>query len=733
MNNANDIVRNLVKNYLSKHQLSAALGVSENTIERWLSDQGSPRPQIEGKIRRIYKDFSANNPSHNNLRKSLDNTLYDIREILHRRGRFSSRNQALEEFSKLLFAHFINVLNNTKGINYKTLVTSSSNEGKSAKLLRSFVNTTFDKHLPASLTKEMSPSDFYLTIKDQENLLALEIIKVFDKNLSAEFIRENIHDSDIFNEVFGQFLAGNYIDEKQLGQYLTPPEIVKFMVKLAVSELREDELNELLNPDLCHKFGLVLDPACGVGSFLTEFTRELHSLVLNKHKTTKSHKWIKNFLTNNLVGVDKSERMIKLALTNLTLFGVSSDRIHQANSLDKVYVDKTLTVGLENKVRLILTNPPFGAEFRGKDIENYKIYSKWTDTTPNKIDSEILFLERYIDWLMPGGQCVVVVPDSILTNKGIFSSLRNGIRDYIDILSVVSLPSVTFEAAGTNTKTSILHFRKKSTAIGTLPKKTFIAICNNVGYSVVTRDTQKRKIVNGVNELPEILNEYINKESKIKNIKWIDSITTSERWDATYHASLSKSIEDRLNTHRNGDLLISDIASLVNERINPNRLGDYFKYVEISDIDSNTFRVDSKLINSNNAPSRARKTIKANDVLFSTVRPERKTVGVVGYDLDGAICTTGLAVLRPKNISPILLAYLLKTEFVISQLMRNNIGIAYPAIDENCLLDVLLPIKKSELDKLNRYAIELLEKENELRSARNNFNNLVESEIHKWE
>jgi type I restriction enzyme S subunit len=105
----------------------------------------------------------------------------------------------------------------------------------------------------------------------------------------------------------------------------------------------------------------------------------------------------------------------------------------------------------------------------------------------------------------------------------------------------------------------------------------------------------------------------------------------------------------------------------------------------------------------------------------STVRPERKAVGVVLADNDGAVCTTGFAVLRPKNISPLLLAALLRSDFVTEQLMRNNIGIAYPAIDEKCLLDVVLPIDEGGAQTLSAIANSLEQLEQKLTFSRREF------------
>ena len=124
--------------------------------------------------------------------------------------------------------------------------------------------------------------------------------------------------------------------------------------------------------------------------------------------------------------------------------------------------------------------------------------------------------------------------------------------------------------------------------------------------------------------------------------------------------------------------------------------------------------------------------MKAGDVLVSTVRPERGTVGIVGPHQDGSVCTTGLAVLRPTNIDSLTLAYLLKTEFVIAQLMRNNVGIAYPAIDESCLSSVLLPARQEDLPKLQQQAAEISRCEGQLHNLRKHFKESIESAGAAW-
>lgn len=164
------------------------------------------------------------------------------------------------------------------------------------------------------------------------------------------------------------------------------------------------------------------------------------------------------------------------------------------------------------------------------------------------------------------------------------------------------------------------------------------------------------------------------------------------------------------------------MADLVSDRADPRRgVSDTFDYIEISDVDPTNLIVASKQMLSRDAPSRARRSVKAGDVLVSTVRPDRRTIGVVPEWLDGAVCTTGFAVLRSKAVHPLVLAALLRNEFVTRQLMRNNIGIAYPAIEASCLLDVILPINRNGIVNCDDAARRLESSRNQLKKSSDQF------------
>ncbi len=747
MKSISEMIHELTALYhYSIESLGSELGVSTSTINRWKNKKNKPRPLIEGELRKIYKRSTSSAmltrepdiqwplfKQEIDIREAMDTTLRELREILHRRGRMSSRNEAVEELSKLLFVHVMAIGKGSGGISQKSM--RENFPGMSmAKALRTCVKKVYEEYLPLSIGHELQETDYELKIKESEEDLILEIIQCFE-TLSSEsesFDISGIKGVDFLNDVFGRFLSDSFVDEKQLGQYLTPTEVVNFMVKLAIQEMSENELRILTHPERCREFGFILDPSCGVGSFLTEILRFLHHEVASKNNKRTARQWLSNMVHDVLVGIDKSERMIKLALTNMAMFTLPATRLFLANALVRFGNDAKELAFLEGQAGLILTNPPFGAEFKGDDLNGFKIANKWSNHIPRKLDSELLFVERYLDWLIPGGQLLAIVPDSILTNKGVYETLRKNIADQIEVKSVISLPNVTFGAAGTNTKTSILHLRKRAKKKPSVTP-TFFAICNNIGYSVSTRESQRRKVFNGESDLPRILEARTKPSQKNVCGRFVKAVEKKERWDANYHAALPPEIEEILVNRSHSHVFLSDVCELSTDRSDPRRWGNgTFLYIEISDVNAEMCKATGKRLKSSEAPSRARKVVHAGDILFSTVRPERRTVARVIDEQEGAICTTGFAVLRPKGIDSLVLAQILRTDFVCQQVLRNNIGIAYPAIDESCLLDILLPIAKKDLKNFATQAQTIVQAESELEELRTEFQDKIQKQIAMW-
>ncbi len=603
-----------------------------------------------------------------------------------------------------------------------------------SKALRQFVAEQFRAFAPVSLAHEMKPGDFALRLRDDEQELAHDIIGCFDHLRETDLLDSvgGVESVDVLNDAFGQFIADSFVQEKELGQYLTPNEVVRYMVRLGFSSLADETRQAILDPSTVHRAGLVMDPSCGVGTFLTEALRVMFLECRKIGGVDVAKELVEKALESCIVGMDKSERMLRLALTNLAMFGAGKVNLHLANSLARSGRDGELTASLEGRAKLILTNPPFGASFDGAHLLKYKLVTEWVSRRPQAVDSELLFLERYLDWLAPGGHLVAIVPDSILTNKGIFEDMRKALFQRATILGVVSLPAVTFGVAGTGTKTSILHLTKKRRGDRT-SKGVFFAVCNSVGYEVQTRGSTRTKIPRGVDQLPEIF-EASQGLRALPHARIGHLDVADHRWDAVYHAGVSTAVGKRIERGNGSVLRVKDVADLSSERINPARLGAgrSFKYIEISDVDGEGYAVRANDTACAEAPSRARKSVRTGDVLVSTVRPERRTVGVVPAELDGSICSTGFAVLRCRSIRPLVLAHMLRHKFATEQIVKENAGIAYPAIEEERLLDIVLPIDKTGLRALSKVANQFEQARMSLRDAEDSFTRALEAAAEAW-
>jgi type I restriction enzyme S subunit len=96
--------------------------------------------------------------------------------------------------------------------------------------------------------------------------------------------------------------------------------------------------------------------------------------------------------------------------------------------------------------------------------------------------------------------------------------------------------------------------------------------------------------------------------------------------------------------------LLRDLVATRTSNRDPREEPDeVFRYIEISSISNESYRIeDWRVLKGSEAPSRARKIIKAGDTLFSTVRPYLRNIAQVPSNLDDEIGTTGFCVLRTE-------------------------------------------------------------------------------------
>lgn len=128
---------------------------------------------------------------------------------------------------------------------------------------------------------------------------------------------------------------------------------------------------------------------------------------------------------------------------------------------------------------------------------------------------------------------------------------------------------------------------------------------------------------------------------------------------------------------------------------------DYrFNYIEIGDVDYIEGVNLKEKITFNGSPSRARRVVKPNDVIVSTVRTYLRAIGVVP-DISDVVCSTGFCVLRDQTglLNQDFLSFSVRSEWFVSSVISNSYGVSYPAINSSELVElkiVLAPLKEQE-------------------------------------
>lgn len=125
------------------------------------------------------------------------------------------------------------------------------------------------------------------------------------------------------------------------------------------------------------------------------------------------------------------------------------------------------------------------------------------------------------------------------------------------------------------------------------------------------------------------------------------------------------------------------------------RPDDVFTYVDVSSVSNQSFSIEkaNELVGKE-APSRARKVIRCDDIIFATVRPTLRRIALVPCWLDGQVCSTGYCVVRPnplRLLSGYAYFYLLSEE-VAQRVEGMQKGATYPAISDTDVLSLSIPL-----------------------------------------
>lgn len=142
-------------------------------------------------------------------------------------------------------------------------------------------------------------------------------------------------------------------------------------------------------------------------------------------------------------------------------------------------------------------------------------------------------------------------------------------------------------------------------------------------------------------------------------------------------------------TKKLGDVL--EKTETVNPLQSPNT---EFDYIDVSSVSNATFEIEeSQRLKGKDAPSRARKLVRTNDIIFATIRPTLQRIAVVPERLDKQVCSTGYFVLRPKEgIDHRFVFYALFTESFTGQMESLQKGASYPAVTDGDVRAQEIPV-----------------------------------------
>jgi type I restriction enzyme S subunit len=142
-------------------------------------------------------------------------------------------------------------------------------------------------------------------------------------------------------------------------------------------------------------------------------------------------------------------------------------------------------------------------------------------------------------------------------------------------------------------------------------------------------------------------------------------------------------------TKKLGEVL--EKTETVNPLLSPNT---EFDYIDVSSVSNKTFQIeDTQRLKGKDAPSRARKLVRTNDIIFATIRPTLQRIAVVPEHLDKQVCSTGYFVLRPKpGMDHRFVYYWLLTEDFTGQMESLQKGASYPAVTDGDVRAQEIPI-----------------------------------------
>ncbi len=436
-------------------------------------------------------------------RDEFSKLLFKCHNIIRNNDKLSPE-AAFDEISKILFIKIRYERDNTGAQIF------SAKEFKEAR-------ASYEKYRPKDGAEfyqflfQQTKEDF----KDDDLFDPNEVIRIRENSFEAivkelEIYNLSTTSDDVKGIAFEKFLGKTFRGE--LGQFFTPRTIVDFMV-----EVLDPQEGEILCDPCCGSGGFLIRAFEYVRSKIENeiqeakakikketFTAEYDSLPEKEKEKidaevneqfnklnyeldiNNANSRLRTLSYDCIFGTDANPRMSRTAKMNMIMHGDGHGGVHHNDGLLNVN-------GIfENRFDIILTNPPFGSrvekswkiteadKFTDQErIRKYQNrYGPAYDKAMNQINknigkplinlyetgkmstlTEVLFIERCLNLLKPGGRMGIVLPEGVLNNTNL-QRVRDFVESKAKIILITSIPQDVFIASGATVKPSLLFFKK---------------------------------------------------------------------------------------------------------------------------------------------------------------------------------------------------------------------------------------------------------------------------------
>jgi len=547
---------------------------------------------------------------------------------------------------------------------------------------------------------------------------------------------------DIMGHAYEQYTSVHLRRER--GQFFTNRIVIDLMVAMA-------EPNYL---------DVILDPAGGSGGFLTGAMRFVRSQILGTEGSDVSKARQLERHRTNLFMVESTKRLVRVAKTAMILNGDGHSGMTAGDSLgDYGALEKTVIARAgRGAPDLILTNPPFAGVGDGRvndaaTLSKFRCGQRWSevggeyrptgDLLAEGAPPELLFFERCLDWLKPGGTLAIVLPKSFLDTQT-YRPGRTILFEQAKLLAVINLHKDTFQPH-TGVRTCVVLCQKLKP--GEKPKdyNVFMAFSRRVGQDSEGVPIHKRDGLNNITEeldedISSILSSYQDfsrgkldpsqyvfsvKRSELdpalrinpqmflphlnETIRQIESIDSIDGWSVLTIDQLDPGIRifkgPRLKSE---NLIVEDRADKVEPYYTPSSMlqekGDSAKLLNVG-------RADKKQLATIDAIR-----VKKGDIVISRSGSIGR-VAIITDKYDGAIVSDDLIRVRTADEAKrnFLFAYL-QTRFAQDQMMRNEYGAIQQHLEPQHVRDILVPwpVDEAKVADLLKVAATTIEARNTL-------------------